>query len=76
MKEERFIEEHHHWVEEQLQEDGLRRKELWRESIAMGSEGFVDKIQQQLGVRAVGRSVVVEDEGCTLKEVRPRGVSV
>ena len=68
--EERFVEEHHYWVEEQLLEDGLRRKELWSESIAVGSEGFVEKIQQQLGARAVGRSVVVEDEGCTLKEAQ------
>ena len=68
--EERFLEEHHHWVEEQLRADGLRRKELWSESIAVGSEEFVEKIQQQLGARAAGRSVVVEDEGCTLKEAQ------
>lgn len=68
---ERFIEDHHRWVEEQLREDGLRRKELWSESIAVGSEEFVAKIQQQLGARAIGRSVVVEDEGCcTLKEAQ------
>ncbi len=68
--EEQFHVEHNHWVEEQLRADGLRRKELWSESIAVGSKGFVENIQQQLRARAVGRSVVEGDEGCTLKEVQ------
>jgi len=51
-------------IEEQLREEGLRKKGLWSESIAVGSEGFAEKIQQRLGARAVGRSVVAEDEGC------------
>ena len=68
--EERFREEHQYWVEEQLRVDGLRRKELWSEAIAVGSEGFVEKIQQQLSARAAGRSVVAEDEGYTLKEAQ------
>ena len=45
-----------------------KRKSLWGESIAIGSEGFIEKIQQQLGLRAKGRSVVLEEEGTTLKE--------
>ena len=69
VREERFLEEHRQWLEEQLQIDGLRRKKLWSESIAVGSKEFVKEIQHQLGVRAADRSVVVEDEGCVLKEV-------
>jgi len=66
--EERFLEEHRQWVEEQLRADDLRRKELWSQSIAVGSEEFVKEIKHQLGVRAAYRTVVMEDEGCALKE--------
>ena len=40
------------------------------ESIAVVSEDFVNKIQRQLGSRAVGRSVVPEGEGFALKEAQ------
>ena len=45
-------------------------KELWGESIAVGSEDFVNKIQRQLGSQTIGRTVVQEGEGCALKEAR------
>ncbi len=65
---ERFRQEHRHWVEAELQADVKKRKSLWSESIAIGSEGFIKKIQRQLGLRAKGRSVVSEKEGTALKE--------
>ena len=52
----------------ELQADVKKRKSLWSESIAIGSEGFIEKIQQQLGLRAKGRTVVSEKEGTALKE--------
>jgi REP element-mobilizing transposase RayT len=66
---ERFRQEHRHWVEAELQADVKKRKSLWSESIAIGSEGFIEKIQQQLGLRGKGRSVVSEKEGIALREV-------
>jgi putative transposase len=66
--EERFRKEHRHWVKEEIQTDGKKRKGLWSESIAVGSEPFVAKIQQQLGARASKRSIISEDEGSVLKE--------
>ena len=65
---ERFRQEHRQWVETELQADAKKRKSLWSESIAIGSEGFIEKIQQQLGIRAKGRSVLLEKEGTALKE--------
>ena len=65
---ERFQQEHRQWVETELQADAKKRKSLWSESIAIGSEGFIEKIQQQLGLRAKGRSVVPKKEGIVLKE--------
>ena len=66
---ERFRQEHRHWVDTELQADVKKRRSLWSESIAIGSEVFIEKIQQQLGLRAKGRSVVSEAEGLALKEV-------
>jgi REP-associated tyrosine transposase len=65
---ERFRQEHKHWVETELQADVKKRKGLWSESIAIASEGFIEKIQQQLGLRVKGRPVVSEKEGTALKE--------
>ena len=67
---ERFRQAQRSWVEVELQADANKRKIFWSESIAVGSEGFVEKIQQQLGVRAKGRSVVYEKEGNVLKEAQ------
>ena len=64
----RFRKEHKQWVEAELIADVVKRKSLWSESIAIGSEEFIEKIQLQLGLRAKGRSVVSENEGSVLKE--------
>ena len=39
-----------------------------KESIAIGSEEFIEKIQRQLGSRAKGSSAVLENVGSVLKE--------
>ena len=64
----RFRQEHKQWVEAELLADVAKRKKLWSESIAIGSEEFIKKIQRQLGIRVKGRSVVSENEGTVLKE--------
>lgn len=66
---EHFRQEHRNWIEVELQADVKKRKSLWSESIAIGSEGFMDRIQQQFGLRAKWRTLVSEKEGIALKEV-------
>lgn len=63
-----FRKVHSQWIEAEIEADIAKRKSLWSESIAVGSEEFIGKIQQQLGLRAKGRSVTTENEGTTLKE--------
>ena len=63
-----FQQEHNSWVESALQAE-VKRKSFWSESIAIGSEDFVERVHQQLGLRAKGRSIVSEKEGIVLKEV-------
>jgi len=41
---------------------------LWTESIAVGSEAFIEETKEQLGFRAKGRRVAAADEVCALRE--------
>jgi REP-associated tyrosine transposase len=65
---EQFQREHRQWVESELKVRANTRKVLWSESIAVGSEKFVNEIRQQLGLRVRGRSVVSGEVGFALKE--------
>ncbi|MBW2429277.1 MAG: hypothetical protein JRF56_09980 [Deltaproteobacteria bacterium] len=40
----------------------------WTQSIAIGSEGFVEKTRQELGIRAKGRKVVEARASYQLRE--------
>ncbi len=44
--EEDFCKEHLYWIEKVIQSDAKKRKGLWSESIAVGSEPFVVEVQQ------------------------------
>ena len=41
-----------------LKDGNCVREGKWTQSIAIGSEGFVEKTRQELGIRARGRKVV------------------
>jgi hypothetical protein len=44
------------------------RKDGWTGSIAVGSEGFVERVKELLGFRAKGRVVVTDGAGCRVRE--------
>lgn len=48
---------HRQWVEEAIHSDGNVRQPKWTESIAVGSQGFVQEVLQQLGPRVTGHKV-------------------
>ncbi len=56
------------WVEESLAEGVKRRQPSWTESIAVGSEGFVEHVKDALGVKAIGRDITREDGVYQLRE--------
>jgi len=60
---EHFREKHKQWVETELKADKQQRKAFGSESIAVGSDGFVEKVQRQLRFRAGSRTVIREEEG-------------
>ncbi len=56
------------WVEESLKRNDRIRQPRWTESIAVGSEGFVESTKAALGIKAIGREVIGGDEGYELRE--------
>ena len=59
---------HHEWVEEAISDSGNTRQPQWSESIAVGSEKFVQGILEKLHVRGKGRNVVEGVEQYQLRE--------
>ena len=55
---ENFSETYKEWVEERLGRHDHVRETKWSESIAVGTESFVEKIKEKLGGRAIGRGAV------------------
>jgi len=48
--------------------DNSSRQNKWTESIAVGSESFVEKIKEALGFRAKGRKIICADDAFELSE--------
>ncbi len=59
---------HRQWVETAIKENTKQRESFWSNSVAVGSEGFVENIQVELGVLAGGRSCKPVGEHFVLKE--------
>lgn len=56
------------WIEGALRKGGSGREGKWSESIAVGAKAFVQNVKDRLGVRAIGRRIVANDDGHELKE--------
>ena len=67
-KMEELRESHRMWVEEALAQRRQGREPRWTESIAVGSESFVEQTKASLGIRAIGREVVGRDGIYELRE--------
>jgi len=59
---------HRQWIEEALQRDRLQRIPSWSESIAVGSETFVEKTKEQLKSSAYHLKCKLVDDKYLLKE--------
>jgi putative transposase len=69
-----FQKAHREWVEAGSSGDITRRDNLWSESIAVGSEEFVEQMKIELGLGAQHREVFMADGLYTLREpVLPYG---
>ncbi len=66
-----FQQVHYEWVESELRNGSVMKDSLWSESVAVGNDSFVKEIQQQLGGRVQGRSIVAHNGTTVLKEPQP-----
>jgi len=59
---------HREWIEQELSKEGRQRDEIWTKSVAVGSEQFVLKVQNCLGVRGKSREVTASGDAFVLRE--------
>lgn len=59
---------HGNWVEDRLKVDKQLRESKWSQSVAVGSKTFVEKVKNELGMRAVHRRTNKVDESFELRE--------
>ena len=65
---EQLRKEHRQWVEEAIHNGRKAREPKWTESIALGSEAFVDGIREKLQPGLSGRKVKVTGDHYELRE--------
>ena len=65
-----FKELHRSWIDEGVAKGNPFRDDRWTESLAVGGEAFVKEIQEALGVRASGRSVISVGEQQQLRDLQ------
>ena len=65
-----FQRAHREWIAEALARGVLQRDERWSDAIAVGSEGFVAKMKEQLGAAAILREVITSGRTSVLREDR------
>jgi REP-associated tyrosine transposase len=56
------------WIEEAREGEPAVRDDRWSEAIAVGSLAFVERIKNDLGVKARHREVIEADESYALRE--------
>ena len=63
-----FQKTHLQWVEAELEKIQSVRNPLWSESIAVGTEGFIETIRKELPGKTQGRELVYDEEMTSLRE--------
>jgi putative transposase len=63
-----FIQLHQQWVEAALKSDSQPRQACWSDSIAVGSERFVEDVNVRMGMKSRGRAVYAQQDRHILKE--------
>ena len=67
---------HFKWVDSAIQAENKGRQAKWTQSIAVGSESFIDKIKEVLGFRAKGRKIRRAGDSFELREtLKPYGTT-
>ena len=56
------------WIEEALKADRLERDRKWSQAIAVGSQGYIDNIKKELGIKVVYRKTTRVNKGFMIRE--------
>ncbi len=59
---------HAEWIRAALGGAEMGREEIWTKSVAVGSEDFVRRTRQRIGIKVKGRKVVEKGGAFTLRE--------
>jgi REP-associated tyrosine transposase len=59
---------HSEWINAALQSQQRDRRVEWTESVAVGSRAFVERVEAELGMRSLYRSIYETVDGFTLRE--------
>ena len=63
-----FQQAHREWVETALGQEAASRDDRWSQSVAVGSERFVDQVKAELGIKARHRQIAGQDRTFALRE--------
>jgi len=67
---------HFKWVDSAIQAENKGREAKWTQSIAVGSEPFIEKVKEALGFRARGRKIRRAGDSFELREsLKPYGTT-
>ena len=66
----RLQQEHNQWLNTIMAADQNKREGRWSESLAVGSQNFVERVKKELGVRAKARGIKNDGGHFTVKETR------
>jgi putative transposase len=50
------------WIESRIEKGNMEREAIWTESVAVGSEAFVRRAANNLGIRATGKEIINEPD--------------
>jgi REP element-mobilizing transposase RayT len=62
---------HRQWVDAALRMSAMTRDDRWSESVAVGSEQFVEQVKTELGSAVGRRQIATENKTYTLREPSP-----
>ena len=65
-----FQSSHRRWVQSELSDGELKRDDSWVQSLATGSQSFVEAVKKQLHAFAIDRSVRKKADGFELRELQ------
>jgi REP element-mobilizing transposase RayT len=69
---EQLKEAHREWVEDALKASSPVKEDVWTQSIAIGSQAFIEKTKKALGILAQGRKMHQAGSGFELREPSSR----